>query len=334
MTTVRVAMTGFGNVGNQVAELIDRRREHFATHFGVEVLVTGVCGSTTGLIDPSGISPERLQHKAAFEPGLTGSAFMEQVNADVLVEAGPSDYSTGQPGLDYITSAINRGLHVIAVSKGALVVEGPTLLQSAREKGVQLLMSGASASALPTIDFLTYDLAGTHIKRIEAVLTGTTTFILDTMVSRNASFDEALAEAQQLGIAEPEPSFDVDGWDTAAKVVIIANAVFGVPLAISSLARESLRSLTAEQLGSWKADGLTPRLVGYVNQDEGQVEAGVGIRLYSAEHPFSLTRGSTKALYAETMDLGEFTLLGGASNPRATAAAALKDFHHILTSSE
>src|SRR5699024_2248759 len=148
------------------------------------------------------------------------------VPADVLIEAGPSDYETGQPGLDYIHSALSRGLHVVAISKGALVVDGPAIIQAACNAGSQLCMSGAAASALPTIDFLTYDLAGTRIKAMEAILTGTTTFILDTMLAHGLSFQEALSEAQRHGIAEPDPSFDIDGWDTAAKVTIISNAVF------------------------------------------------------------------------------------------------------------
>ena len=331
MKTVRVAVTGFGNVGGHVAQLIEQRKELFRATFDVQVLVTGVCGSRSGLVDPGGIPSERLRSRTAREPGLTGSEFMDRVAADVLVEAGPSDYTTGQPGLDYISGALERGLHVIAVSKGALVVEGPQLLQRAKEKGLHLLMSGASASALPTVDFLTYDLAGTHVQHIEAILTGTTTFILDTMVSQDIGFEEALREAQQRGIAEPEPSFDVDGWDTAAKLVIIANAVFGVPLTISSLPRETLRSVTRQQLRAWRSEGLTPRLVGYVDSTGEHLDAGVSLRLYAADHPFSLTTGSAKALYAQTTDLGEFTLMGGASNPRATAAAAIKDLHHILT---
>lgn len=335
MRTVRVAITGFGNVGRQVAELIVRRKERFAADFGVAAVVTGVCDSSAGVLDSHGLSPELLGDPKAFDPRLTGSEFLQKVSADVLIEAGPSDCTTGQPGLEYITSALERGIHVVAISKGALVVEGTQLLKMAREKNLHLLMSGAAAAALPTIDFLTHDLAGARVERIEAILTGTTTFILDTMFTRGVSFDEALSEAQRRGIAEPEPSLDVDGWDTAAKVVIIANAVFGLKLSIFSLQLESLRSITPEQLSEWRAAGLTPRLVGYIDNCMGeQADAGVALRVYTAEHPFSLTRGSTKALYAETTDLGDFTLLGGASNPSATAAAALKDLHHILRSTK
>lgn len=332
MEVRRLAITGFGNVGRRVAQLVEDRQEHFKSQYGIRIVITGVCDSRAGAIDASGLSSQQLDSQKDFTSGLTGAYFIEEVPADVLVESGPSNYRVGTPGLDYILGALKRGLHVVTVSKGALVVSGSELLHIAAERNLQLRMSGAAASALPTIDFLTYDLAGTRVQTLEAILTGTTTFVLDTMMTQSLNFEEALAATQDLGIAEPDPSFDIDGWDTAAKVVIIANAVFGIPLDINDLPRQSLRSVKPEQLADWRNKGLTPRLVGYIDASGNEVLASVALRLYPADHPFSLTKGSTKAMAVKTHDLGEFHLLGGASNPVATAAAALKDIDHILAS--
>lgn len=332
MKTIRLAITGFGNVGKRVAHLVEERQHYLNSQFGVRLIVTGVCGSSRGLIDPDGISPEKIQAKNAYEAGLTGAHFIEQVPADILIEAGPSNYVTGQPGREYIHLALSRGIHIVTISKGALVVDGPKIIQTARETGSQLRMSGAAASALPTIDFLTYDLAGTRIEAIEAILTGTTTFVLDTMLAQDMSFEEALSEAQRRGIAEPDPSFDIDGWDTAAKVTIIANAVFGAALDINDLPRQSLREASVEALTDWQNQGLTPRLVGYIENTDTGIEAGVDMRLYSQLHPFSLTKGSSKGLSVRTTEMGEFNIVGGASDPTATAAAAMKDIDHIISS--
>ncbi|NLS09634.1 homoserine dehydrogenase [Nesterenkonia sp. MY13] len=327
----RVAITGAGNVGQRIIGMLHQRQDHYRRRFGTGVRVTGICGSQAGLIDPAGITAERAQQRADFTPGLTGAAFMEQLEADVLIDAGPSDYDSGGPALGYFRAGLDAGMHLIAVSKGALVTHAPELLKRAAEEGVELKMSGAAASALPTIDFLTHNLAGAQVQKIEAILTGTTTFVLDAMTTQGLSLQEALGQARERGIAEPDPSFDIDGWDTAAKVVVIVNAVFGQHMDLHSLPKTSLSEVTETARAQWADQGLTPRLVGYIEQREGKLAAGVELRTYPSSHAFSLTQGSTKALYAATDVLGEFTLLGGASNPDATAAAALKDLEQILT---
>lgn len=331
MATVRAAITGFGTIGRRTAALISQRQDYLASRFGVRLSITGVCTSSAGIIDADGLAADQLKDSQTLEPGLTGSRFIDRVPADVLIETGPSNYTTGQPGLDYLRTALDRRMHVVAVSKGALVVDGSALMQQARQAGVQLRMSGAAASALPSVDFLTHDLAGMRIQSVQAILTGTTTFILDSMISRDASFDAAVAEAQRQGIAEPDPTFDVDGWDTAAKVVIIANAVFDADMGLTDVSRQSLRQLSSGALAQARRSGLTPRLVGRIDTTDTGLSAGVELGFYDRDHPFSTTAGSTKALWVDTAEMGEFTLIGGASHPDATAAAAFKDIHHILT---
>jgi homoserine dehydrogenase len=328
--TVDVAVTGYGRIAREITSMLEARAAAYRGRHGVRVRITGVCGSAAGLVDPAGLAPERLADRSGFVHGLTGEAFLEAVRADVLIEAGPSDYATGGAALGYLRWALARGLDAIAVSKGALVVDLRGLLRLAAEHGASLRFSGAAASALPTVDLLSHSLAGATLQGFEAVLTGTAAFVLDQMATAGLGLSDAVALAQAQGIAEPDPSFDIDGWDTAAKLVIIANAVFDAGLRMDGLPREGIGAVTPGHVAQWKSAGLTPRLVGFAEHDGGGFRAGVELRLYGEDHPFAQLRGSMKGLRAVTEEMGVLTVTGGASHPRATAAAALKDFEHLL----
>lgn len=332
MKTVRVAITGIGNVGSRIAGALDKRAPEFARRFNANVRVVGVCASTEGLIDCNGVSVDQIVERNGFVPGLTGQRFIDELDADVLIETGPSNYVDGAPGLSYLRSALAENMDVICVSKGALVVDGDGIYRRAAEAERQVRVSGAAASAMPTVDFLTYDLAGAQVTRLEALLTGTTTFILDSMYRRGRNLDEAVTDAQQRGIAEPQPEFDVDGWDTAAKLVVIARAVFNASVPIGSIPRQSVMGVSGEQIEFWKQEEVVPRLVGILELDDSDhATARVEVKCYPKSHPFSLTEGSMKAVNVRTKRMGDYSLLGGASSPDATAAAAIKDLEHILS---
>lgn len=331
MKTVRVAISGVGNVGARIAEAIEQRSVEFVEDWGVDVRISGVCASNGGRVDPDGIPADEVRRRVAFDAELTGTRFIDDVTADVLIEAGPSDYQIGEPGLGYLTAALARDMHVICVSKGALVVAGEEIYRQAAAAGRQIRVSGAAASAMPSVDFLTYDLAGAGVRRVEALLTGTTTYVLDCMHRHGLDLSTAVAQAQERGIAEPKPEFDIEGWDTAAKLVVIARAAFGVDVRIDDIPRQSISAIENDEWERWRRDERTPRLVGILEREENNgVRASVEIRAYPAAHSFSLTEGSMKALFVSTDRMGEYSLLGGASSPDATAAAAIKDLAHIL----
>lgn len=335
MHTVNMAITGFGSIGRHIAGLLIERSERYRHLFGVNVRIVGVCGSRAGLIDLGGMSAAQWDDRADFTPGLTGTSFLQQTAADVLFEAGPTDFQTGGPALAYLRQAFNQSMHAICLSKGALVLDLASLQQAAVTAGVQFRFSGATASALPTVDFLQDNLAGCQIDRVEAILTGTTNLILSEMMDTGCTYQEGLAQAQRLGIAEADPSFDVDGWDTACKTIIIANAVFHAGLRLQDVPRDGISHVTSDDIRAWKKQDVVPRLLGTIARDivhgEGHYRASVKLVLLPKSHPLSSVHGRMKGFRVETRDMGEFVLMGGASSPRATAAAALKDFEHILS---
>lgn len=322
MQTCRVAIAGFGGVGRAVASLLLARRERYRAVYGVDVRLVAVCGSRAGLVDPHG-----LEGFDALEPGLTGPDILR--HAEVLIEAGPSDFRTGGPGLAYIRTALSAGLDTVVISKGALVHSGAELRALARASGARLKISGATAAALPTIDLLDYGLRGARVLGIEGILNATTNYLLNAMSARGIGFDEALAEAQAGGFAESDPRNDTQGWDTACKLLILANFGLDAGLTIVDMAVEGIDTVTQGQIADWRRAGLTPRLVGSLTWQDGW-RAQVGLRTYAQDDAFAHVPGKTKAIRVATDVMGEIIAIGGGAEPVATAAAALKDLEHIL----
>lgn len=327
MGICRVAIAGLGNVGRATAALLLARRPRYRDVYGTEVRLVAVCGSQAGRFDPDGIEPEGLER---LEPGSSGPDFIAESGADVLIEAGPSDYRTGEPGLGYIDRALSTGRDVIAISKGALVLDGRRLRDLARVSGAMLKISGATAAALPTIDLLDYSLKGCTVLGIEGILNATTNYLLNAMMARGIGFETALQEAQAGGFAERDPRNDVEGWDTAAKLLILANFGLEADLSIDDFEVEGIQSVTQVQIAAWRDAGLVPRLVGHLRNDAGALRGSVGIRTYPLDDPFAHVSGKNKAIRVSTDSMGEVMAFGGGPEPGATAAAALKDFEHIL----
>ncbi|MBY5775005.1 homoserine dehydrogenase [Rhizobium leguminosarum] len=328
MRTVRVAIAGFGGVGRATASLLLSRGARYRQVYGVDIRLVAVCGSRAGLSDDRGLGEDQL---GALEDGLSGPAFIEASGADLLIEAGPSDFRTGGPGLGYIRSALSAGRDTIVVSKGALVHSGIELRQLARRSGALLKLSGAAAAALPTIDLVDHSLKGCTVLKVEGILNATTNYLLDAMMTRGIGFDAALREAQLGGFAETDPRNDTEGWDTACKLLILANFGLNADLTMNDLTVEGIQSVSGEPIEAWRREGLVPKLVGSLTRADGTFSAAVGIKAYPLSDPFANIRGKDKAIRIVTDAMGETIAIGSGKEPLATAAAALKDLEHVLT---
>lgn len=322
-----IAITGFGGIGKAVAQIVGQRQQRYQDLYGADVRVVAVCGSRAGLIDHDGLHLG-VEGPGLLQAGLTGDGFLQQAQADVLIEAGPTDYQTGGAGYQYIREALGRGMHAIAISKGALVFDYRGLDALANAKGVRLKISGATSAALPTIDLLQYNLAGCQILEIEGIVTATSNYVLSRMMD-GSSFAAAVAEAQQLGMAEPDPRFDIEGWDTACKINILANAGFGADLKLQDIPRDGIEGISAADITQWQAQGVVPKLVGRIHNSADGLRASVELKTYPLDHPFAQVSAKMKAIRVKTDLMGEIMAIG-VTSPTATAAAALKDFEHLL----
>jgi len=323
-----VAITGFGAIGRTVASLLLQRQAHYAQRYGADVRLTAVCGSRSGLYTPDGLPGPFGPARETLQEGLTGAEFIEGTNANVLIDAGPTDYETGGPAYVYFRSALSRGLNVIAISKGALIFDLAGLRALAAANGGALKFSGATAAALPTLDLIEHNLAGCRVLKVEGIFTATTNYVLSRMMD-GVALPDAVAQAQQLGMAEPDPRFDMEGWDTACKTALIANASFDANLTLSRVERQGIDQITRGDIDRWKAAGVVPKLVGEILRGEHGVSATVALRTYPQDHPFAQVGAKMKAINVHTDAMGEVMAICRTS-PLATAAAALKDFEHIL----
>ncbi|WP_245514720.1 homoserine dehydrogenase [Rhizobium leguminosarum] len=315
-------------MGRATACLLLSRRARYRQVYGVDIRLVAACGSRAGLSDDRGLGEDQL---GALEDGLSGPAFIEASGADLLIEAGPSDFRTGGPGLGYIRSALSAGRDTIVVSKGALVHSGIELRQLARRSGALLKLSGAAAAALPTIDLVDHSLKGCTVLKVEGILNATTNYLLDAMMTRGIGFDAALREAQLGGFAETDPRNDTEGWDTACKLLILANFGLDADLTMNDLTVEGIQSVSGERIEAWRREGLVPKLVGSLTRADGTFSAAVGIKAYPLSDPFANIRGKDKAIRIVTDAMGETIAIGSGKEPLATAAAALKDLEHVLT---
>jgi homoserine dehydrogenase len=327
MRNLKIAIAGFGSVGRATAKLLLSRRDRYRQVYEIDLRLVAVCGSRSGLSDSQGLEEHLL---ADLEDGLSGPDFVESSGADVLIEAGPSNFRTGGPGLAYIRSALSVGKDTIVISKGALVHSGGQLRQIARNSGAMLKISGAAAAALPTIDLLDHSLKGCEVLEVEGILNATTNYLLHSMTTRGLSFDEALQEARKGGFAESDSRNDTEGWDTASKLLILANFSLDANLTMNDLSVDGIESVTRERIEAWREEGLVPKLVGSLTRRDRAIHGNVGIRTYPLTDPLAHVQGKNKAIRIKTDSMGETVAIGSGTEPLATAAAALKDLEHIM----
>jgi len=332
---IPIVLTGYGNVGKAFVRLLAEKRDMVRGRYGLDLELKAVLRRGGGWIPeggslemPAGNTAEPLDSRPGWKPGLTVEAILDRGEPGVLVDCTPSNLKTGEPQLAFFHTALDLGRHVVAASKGALCVDFKGLRAKARHRGLALKFSGATAAALPTLDVATISLAGSEILGIEGILTGTTNFILGRL-EEGISFSDALKEAQSRGIAEPDPSLDIDGWDTAVKILLIANSAAGLDLSLSQIKVDGIRNISAGMLARARTDGKAIKLLGRLTREADDVRVEVGPREIDPSHPLFGVNGTAKGVSFFTDTLGTVTVTGGKSGPPGTAAAMLKDVLNI-----
>lgn len=336
----RVIVCGFGRVGRAFARLVREKSGLLRSACGLELAVVGIGELTGSLHRPDGLNAadaaDAFERAGSFaghpdrEAAWRGIDLVRAARADLLVETTPTDVQTGEPAMSHVREALSRGMGVASANKGPFIRAYRELAALAREKGAALKVSAAAAAALPTLDVARTCLAGAEILSIEGVLNGTTNFILSRMRTDGGSYEEALAEAQALGIAETDPTIDVEGIDTANKLALIANVCMDADLRPEDIPRAGIAGFSAAEARSAAEGGKILRLVGAARREEnGRVKARVAPEALPPEHPLAGVDGAEKGITYETDTMDRVTLTGGKSDPRGAAAALLKDVINI-----
>ena len=286
--------------------------------------------SKTYVTNPDGLDPLELV-KVKKETGKVGEKtysdalkVMDSVEYDILVEVSPTDFRTGGVGLTNITHALEKKKDVITVNKGPLALKFPDLIGLAKKNGCKIRFEGSVGGAMPIINMCRENLVGEKISSIRGILNGTCNYILSKM-DNGQPFEQALKEAQQMGYAETDPTNDVEGYDSACKVVILANSIFGRDVTFKDVNITGIRSITAEAISLAASHDMVIRLIGEVSDTKLEVAP----RLIPKGHPLSLS-GTLNAAEITTDLAGPISVSGRGAGRIETASAILSDLISIM----
>ncbi len=331
--TYRLAMIGFGAVGQGFVQILQRRADWIHERYSVALSLVGVATRRAGgIYNPNGLNLAALLQAAEQNDmsQLNGTkiadpqTFINQVEADVLVEVSSTDLESGEPATSYIRAAFGRGMHVVTANKGPLALHGQALLQEARAAGVQLGYEGTIMSGTPALRLGWSNLAGCELRAARGILNGTTNYILTQMES-GLSYAGALQEAQRLGYAETDPTGDVEGHDAAGKAVILANMLFDANLRPTDVQRTGITAITSDEVAAAQAAGERWKLIAHVQREGDTVTASVQPMRLPTTHPLAGVGGATNAITFTTDLLGDVTLIGPGAGGVATGFALLSD---------
>ncbi len=314
---MRLAIAGAGAVGSSVAEL--------AGEYGHTV--TTVADSTSAAIDPDGLDPVAVFERKASE-GVVGTASpVDALEAeyDVLVEATPTTLGDAQPGFEHVRTALERDRHVVLANKGPVAERYGDVMTLATGSAGEVRFEATVAGAIPVLSTIE-DYGPETITAVRGVLNGTANFILSRMAAEGLDYEHVLAEAQDLGVAEADPSFDVEGTDAALKCVILANVLSAGDreYTLADATVDGIESIPPSALELAREDGRTIRLIGEVSSGD----IRVGPRLVS-EHADLAPSGTRNIVQLETENAGRLNLSGRGAGGPETATAVLADIAQL-----
>jgi homoserine dehydrogenase len=339
---VHFLLIGVGNVGRRFLELLVRKQDTLRDRLGLELILRGVADTSGVAICPTGLDPQQVvqlkaegQGVAAYphwgQPEVSAFEMVRITEADLLLEASPANLKDGQPGLRCIEGALSRAMHVVTANKAPLVLAFPRLLDLTRVHGVQLRFDATVAGGLPAVNLGQRDLAAAEIHRLEGVLNLTTNYILTRMAQDGLSYDEALAHAQYAGHAETDPSLDVEGWDAANKLVILAHSVLDYPATLADVAVEGITHVNPETLRQAVAEGKRVKLVATAERDGDRYDLSVRPAWLDADHPLAQLGPMQMGIIYYTDISGVISAAIIEETPVPTASAMLRDVVDIYS---
>lgn len=331
---VRLALTGFGNVGQGVATLLEEAGDEYQRRYGVRLVLTGVADRTGAAADPDGLEPGMLLEAKrahgsvaagrAGTAGLQGAAFLERAAANVLLEAASTNFEDAEPGWSYVQDALARGMDVVLASKGALVLHYQALMRMARERDQRVLFAATVGAPLPVLELAERVLVGATITGFEGIVNATTNQILSSMLE-GASYEEGVRQAQSIGIAETDPTLDVEGWDAAAKAAIIANTALGANLRLDDVQRQGITGVTESDLREARANGQAIKLIARARRSNGEVRATVRPERRPLADALGRLSGQQMGIVFETEPLGRVAATVQQTGGIPTALTVLRD---------
>ncbi len=316
--TVRLGLLGLGTVGRGVYRIVDENRELIERRTGVRLEVTRAAvrdpDKDRGVAVPAGVLTDDPRQVVAAP------------DVDIVVElVGGSDAARS-----WVLEAVDAGKHVVTANKALLAEHGDEIRRRAAEAGVALGYEASVAGGVPVIKTLRESLAANRVLSVYGIVNGTCNYILTRMREDGSAFDAVLADAQAAGYAEADPSFDVDGVDSAHKLAILVNLAFGVPVAIDDVHTEGIAGVNPSDIEFGREFGYTLKLLAIAKAAAGpdgrlEVEARVHPTLVADDRPIAQVGGVYNAVQIVGDSVGDLMLYGRGAGERPTASAVLGD---------
>lgn len=340
MTEYSLAFIGFGNVGRAFARLLMRKEGVLQAQFNTTCKVTGIATAHHGTaIDPSGISLPRAlsllesgQSLAALSvwPAPAGILdFIARCPADILFENSPVNHNNGQPAVDYLKAALTKGMHAVTANKGPVAHAFNELSSLASSQGRRFMFESTVMDGAPIFSLFRGSLPATHLLGFQGILNSCTNLIIGLMED-GKTLPEAVSYAQSIGITETDPSADVDGWDAAIKVCILATVLMGVSIKPNQVNRTGIRAITSTMITEARQAGERWKLVCTVLRTAGGVEALVAPQRIPAGSPLYSINGTSSFVQFELDVLPALGIVEGNPGPETTAFGLLADMINII----
>ena len=336
MQDVKIAFIGFGNVGQALARLLLDKQKTLRDRHGIAWRVVGIATGRHGMaLDSQGIELEKALDLAGRGVSLSRLStvktpedsldFVRRCGADVLFENTPVNYQSGQPAIDHIRTALENGMHAITANKGPVVHAFDQLTVLAEEHGKRFLFESTVMDGAPVFATWRETLPAAEILSFEGILNSTTNLILSLMED-GKSFEESVAAAEAIGIAESDPQGDTQGWDAAIKVAALVTVLIGSPLTPDQVEREGIENIDPQDVLSAAAERTRWKLLCRAEKHDGGIHASVRPTLVGPENPLFDVQGTSCAITFRSDVLGDLTIVESNPSTRTTAYGLLADF--------
>ncbi len=310
---VRIGLLGLGTVGGGTLAVLRRNATLIAARAGRRIEV--VCASARDL------GKARALDLTGIELHADPRAVVDDPRIDILVEL----IGGIEPARELVLRALANGKHVVTANKALIALHGNEIFEAARSRGLMVAFEAAVAGGIPVIKVMREALAGNDIQWLAGIINGTCNFILSAMCDAGREFDEVLAEAQRLGYAEADPSFDVDGIDAAHKLTILASLAFGIPLQFERVFVEGIRNISAEDVTYAERLGYRIKHLGIARQQAQGIELRVHPALVPTRAPLANVNGVMNAVMVSGDAAGPVVLFGAGAGALPTASSVVAD---------
>jgi len=338
--TFGIVMIGYGNIGQDFTRIFLGRTTELKERYGIQAKLVAVLDSTGGAICNKGLDPASLLRVKSSTgrlcdfpeygcKGISVEDTLRQADAQFLMETSSTDFRTGEPGISNILMGIEQGLHIVTANKGALALAYPMLKRAAEERNVLMKFRGSAPTPLPYLDLEVYPALGYPLQRVEGVVNACANYILGRM---HEGTDKARAteEARQLKLLERDPELDLLGWDTACKMVILANLLFDANVTLHDVKDvEGIQNITLSDVENAKQNRQFLKHVGMLENMEGKIVLKSSIKSYDIDHPFSAMKKTEKAMMLQASGAGTITMKSEHTGSLPSAQAMFHDMIDI-----